>query len=83
MSNAPKRGAGTFKIIAPSVPQTVLRESRASRFTPVPDFNSRAMQVQVRALRERVTASPEAANTFLKGAGILTPTGRLSKRFGG
>ena len=46
-------------------------------------FNSPEVQAEVKKLRERVTASPEAATAFLQSAGILTPTGRLSKRHGG
>ena len=37
----------------------------------------------VAAFRARLTRSPQAARDFLQEAGILTPTGRLTRRFGG
>lgn len=37
----------------------------------------------IKAQRKKLTASPEASRKFLQQAGILTPTGRLAKRFGG
>ena len=83
MSTALKRPAGSYKMIKATVPRPGPREARAGQFVVVRSFNSPAVRAQVRALRDRVTASPEAATAFLRDAGILTPTGRVSKRYGG
>lgn len=40
-------------------------------------------QKALAAFRLRVTASPEASKTFLKGVGILNKSGKLSRKFGG
>ena len=37
----------------------------------------------VKALQARITRNPKLAAAFLRDAGILTPTGKLTKRFGG
>ena len=80
-----KRGSHTQAL--PIVKSTTARakpiRTSADRIYGTPPFSSREVQAEVRKLRERVTASPKAADDFLKAAGILTPTGRLSKRYGG
>jgi hypothetical protein len=35
------------------------------------------------AFRKRITRSPEAAKEYLQGVGILTPRGKLTRRYGG
>lgn len=41
------------------------------------------MRPNIDALRERLRTDPDFAKSMLERAGIVTPTGRLSKRFGG
>lgn len=42
-----------------------------------------AARADLAALQREVTRSPQQAAAFLREAGILTPTGRLARRFGG
>ena len=35
------------------------------------------------ALRKKITRTPEAAKAYLRGIGILTPKGNLTRRYGG
>lgn len=39
--------------------------------------------IELAEFKRRVTSSPESARAFLRGMGMLTPTGKLTKRFGG
>ena len=56
--------------------------SRAS-LTHAPSLADAGMKSTVRAFKREVTKSPEAADHFLRSIGMLTPTGRLSKTYGG
>lgn len=53
------------------------------RTTDAVRLSDPAAERDVQALVRDVTRSPTQAQAFLREAGILTPTGRLSRRFGG
>lgn len=42
-----------------------------------------AAQRDLAALQKSITRSPKDAEAFLREVGLITPTGRLAKKFGG
>ncbi|WP_273187390.1 hypothetical protein [Hyphomonas adhaerens] len=54
------------------------RQSRVWTSADAKIFEQRAAEFTA-----KVTVSPEAALAYLKELGILTPTGKLSKKYGG
>ena len=49
----------------------------------MPESYRKHLLKAMREHRKEVTKTPEAARAFLIRAGILTPSGKLSKRYGG
>jgi len=51
--------------------------------TRAPSLADPAMASKLKAFKKEVTRTPEAANDFLRKIGLVTPSGRLSKTYGG
>jgi hypothetical protein len=61
-----------------------VRTPSAGRTIEVPNsLTSPSAKAAIAKLQKELIANPEKANEFFVSAGILTESGRLSKRFGG
>lgn len=62
--------------------QRIVR-TEGARGTSVVKLSDPAARHDVAALERKITSSRQQATAFLREAGLMTPTGRLTKRFGG
>ena len=69
--------------IAHSKTGMVVRHAADGRIVETRSLADPESAKDMEAFRRKISKSPAAASTFLKDVGILTPTGRLSRRFGG
>jgi len=64
--------------------KSVLRRNTVSgQFIESISLADPAAAADVAAFRKKITQSPETARQWLNQVGILTPTGKLSRRYGG
>jgi hypothetical protein len=57
--------------------------TRASREAASLKISDPAARRDLAALQKSITRSPKEAGAFLRDAGLITPTGKLPKKFGG
>lgn len=56
---------------------------RSGRDTVSLKISDPAARRDLAALQKSITRSPKEAGAFLRDAGLITPTGKLPKKFGG
>jgi hypothetical protein len=61
--------------------QRVTRSTEGS--TSAVKLSDPAARHDVAALEKKITSSRQQATAFLREVGVLTPTGKLSRKFGG
>lgn len=69
--------------IVHSANRVIVKRDSAGRIVETRSLADPESAKDLEAFRRKVNKSPETASAFLKDVGILTPTGRLSRRYGG
>ena len=77
-----KRQNGDRPRAAAQREQRVVPNADVSRSSTV-KLSDPAVRQEVDAMQREITKTRREALAFLHGAGIVTPTGRLSRKFGG